>query len=513
MLLMTLTLATTAFVHRATLRVTPPLLEQLRRISTGRGGSSSSASSSGRSSGRSGTQDLKQTAPMNFNVNGRSSARHAGPTMGADRVDEFALTFLGTSSSAPSTDRNQQSLVMQFCGETWMFDCGEAAQHRIMSTTLSAPSIKRIFISHMHGDHWYGLPGMLCNMAAAYGGGEDGDIGKGKRPSLSGLRPHLPVEIVGPPGLRSAIRAVIGNSYATLGDMNIMIHELAGMRAIVAGPVKNTPPVTVARPLPNELPGLDLEPSADGVWSIPIRDHEPPVEMVAVELDHTVPTVGWVLTERPRPGRLDGARAKKALQAHGLPLKDLKILKAGQPLPLPDGTALEPADYVGPSTQRRLAILSDMRDAKVNKTLLPLLQDATLLIHECTNAHLASDPSDAGKSPLQTERRARRHGHSTPQMAGRLAAKVNAQHLVLTHFSPRYGSRHNHSVTMMSEIRSLAARQMAPGPKQSVTTAVDLMRLEVSITGQLEVQMPDEGLLASGGGRFVPQGAAAELSP
>jgi hypothetical protein len=59
------------------------------------------------------------------------------------QLDYLDLTFLGTSSGAPSATRNQQSLALQMLGETWLFDCGDAAQHRLMRTTTSAPSIRR----------------------------------------------------------------------------------------------------------------------------------------------------------------------------------------------------------------------------------------------------------------------------------------------------------------------------------------------------------------------------------
>ena len=131
-------------------------------------------------------------------------------------IDDIQLQFLGTSSGSPSSSRNQQALLMQFCGQTWLFDAGEAAQHRMMLTTVSPPSVRRVFVSHMHGDHVFGLPGLLCNMATAYGGGNDGP---GQIPGYSKLDSTAegPVEIVGPQGLRSWLRAVLANSYATPG--------------------------------------------------------------------------------------------------------------------------------------------------------------------------------------------------------------------------------------------------------------------------------------------------------
>lgn len=76
------------------------------------------------------------------------------------------LTFLGTGAGLPSKYRHTQSMVfnfMQELKECWMFDCGEASQHQIMNTTIRPSKIKKIFISHMHGDHVLGLIGFLSS--------------------------------------------------------------------------------------------------------------------------------------------------------------------------------------------------------------------------------------------------------------------------------------------------------------------------------------------------------------
>lgn len=74
--------------------------------------------------------------------------------------------FLGTGAGLPSKYRNTQSIVfnfMQELKECWMFDCGEASQHKIMSTNIKPAKISRIFISHFHGDHILGLIGFLSS--------------------------------------------------------------------------------------------------------------------------------------------------------------------------------------------------------------------------------------------------------------------------------------------------------------------------------------------------------------
>ena len=343
------------------------------------------------------------------------------------REASIDLTFLGTSSGAPSISRNQQALAVQLSGETWLFDCGEATQYRMMQTTVSPSGINRIFVSHMHGDHVFGLPGLLRNAAASNADGT--------------------VVIVGPHGLRAWLRVVLANSYATLGQMKVQVHEIVGLQAIERGPARMRPPLQIERPLPNEIPGLSLAPSADGTWSVPLGDDAPPVDVTAIELNHTVPTVGWVLTEPTRPGK-----------------------------------------------QRKLAILSDMRGPKDMAAFEPTLRGASLLIHESTNALLHID--GPLKRPGEVEASARAHGHSTPQMAGRLAARVRARHLVLTHFSPRYKGDLTHSTReQMAEIRGLAGREFSG----TVTTALDLMRLSVLGDGSVDVLGPESDPRVGGG--------------
>ncbi len=74
------------------------------------------------------------------------------------------LQFLGTGAGMPSKQRNTSALVvkmMQERGTFWLFDCGEATQHQMLYTTLKPRKLEKIFITHMHGDHIFGLPGLL----------------------------------------------------------------------------------------------------------------------------------------------------------------------------------------------------------------------------------------------------------------------------------------------------------------------------------------------------------------
>lgn len=75
------------------------------------------------------------------------------------------LTFLGTSAGKPTKERNVSALALEFEQDNkwYLFDCGEATQHQIIRSRLYIGKLDTIFITHMHGDHYYGLPGLLAS--------------------------------------------------------------------------------------------------------------------------------------------------------------------------------------------------------------------------------------------------------------------------------------------------------------------------------------------------------------
>src|SRR5262245_16798066 len=89
---------------------------------------------------------------------------------------------LGTSSGKPTLHRNVSATAVIAEGEWWLFDCGEATQIQIARAGLSSGRLAGIFITHLHGDHFNGLPGLLSTMALD--------------------RRERPLTLVGPPGIR-----------------------------------------------------------------------------------------------------------------------------------------------------------------------------------------------------------------------------------------------------------------------------------------------------------------------
>ena len=75
------------------------------------------------------------------------------------------IVFLGTGGSWPSPERNVSAIAVKRGSEVILFDCGEGTQRQLMKSTVSFMQISKIFISHFHGDHFLGLPGLLQSMS------------------------------------------------------------------------------------------------------------------------------------------------------------------------------------------------------------------------------------------------------------------------------------------------------------------------------------------------------------
>jgi ribonuclease Z len=234
--------------------------------------------------------------------------------------------------------------------------------------------------------------------------------------------------------------------------------------------------------------GRNLIQEIDGTWR-DIMSHapHPNISISAAPIQHSCPCVGYVLQESPRPGKITDPKVYmdriKAAGGHPSLMRDLQL---GQSVTLPDGTMLD-----GPPRRpgRKVAILGDTFDPS---PIVDLAQGADLLVHEATNAHLPGiDPVTKAEDTFESvEERTKSRGHSTPQMAGAFAKRINAKALVLNHFSARYkGDRDPSPDTEMSEgdiqaakimsgIRALAIETFG---SERVTCARDFMDVDVSL--------------------------------
>ncbi|MFC5471108.1 ribonuclease Z [Cohnella suwonensis] len=208
------------------------------------------------------------------------------------------IVFLGTSAGRPTKTRNVTSvaLLLGRHNRFWLFDAGEGTQHRLLASKLKLNKLERIFITHLHGDHLYGLPGLLTSRSYFEGAG--------------------PLRLFGPPGIREYIDCAFKTSEAHL-DYELDIVE------IEAG--------TIA-----EDEGHKVE---------------------ALELEHRIRCFGYRVTERPVPGQLDLAALARLGVPSG-PL--FGKLKRGEDISMADGTAVRSAEVVGPPIPgRTVAILGD----------------------------------------------------------------------------------------------------------------------------------------------------------
>jgi ribonuclease Z len=156
---------------------------------------------------------------------------------------DLDLVFLGTSGSAPTAARGPTALLVRRGGDRLLFDCGEGTQRQLMRSTVGLPDLDQIFITHYHGDHYLGLPGMLKTFQLR--------------------QRELPLVVYGPPGLRelfTALRRVFGKLAYEL--------ELVEVR-----------------------PGEALERDGYRILVYPVH--------------HGVSAVGYALDEDDRPGRFD----------------------------------------------------------------------------------------------------------------------------------------------------------------------------------------------------------------
>ena len=229
---------------------------------------------------------------------------------------------LGTASAIPAHGRHLSACALERKGRLWLFDCGEGTQYQLLRAGLKRSRIDGIFISHFHGDHLYGLMGLISTMAL--------------------LRREEPMTIVAPRGIQSILEAMPG-----------------------------------AEPdlLPFEINFVELD---EGFGrSVVLEDGE--FTVTARPLEHRTFAIGFRFEEHTRPGHLHPEQAR----ALGVTdYTDFRRLKDGQPVTLDDGTAVEPEQVLGPERPGiAVAYVPDTRPCEGGRLLA---RGADLLYHEAT---------------------------------------------------------------------------------------------------------------------------------
>lgn len=232
------------------------------------------------------------------------------------------VVFLGTGGTYPCTERNVMAIAMQLGKDVALFDCGEGTQRQFMMSNVSFMSTRWIFITHYHGDHFLGLPGLIQSM------------------NLNGRERGL--DIYGPAGTVELMDSLLNAGHFAPG-YEIVSHDLK--------------------------PGSETK--LDGF------------SVVAVKADHTVPTLAYAIVEDDKPGRFDTEKAAELGIPAGPLFRKLQqgeTVKAGGRTFEP-GQVLGPS-----RKGRKVVYSGDTRPCKeiieLSKDAELLIHDATLLSTE-----------------------------------------------------------------------------------------------------------------------------------
>ncbi len=287
------------------------------------------------------------------------------------------LLFLGTGAGTPSPTRNVSALLLQFDQgkETWLFDCGEGTQQQIMRGGMAIQHISHIFITHLHGDHIFGLPGLLAT-----------------RSLTGGL---TPLHVFGPSGIADYL------------DHSLKITQTHLRYDVIIEEVQNN----------GQFPSQIY--NQQGFFTLYPRSHRP-LLCQAYHLNHTIESLVYVMYETDKKGQFHPERA----QALGVPPGPLyATLKKGEQITLPDGHIVDGRDMTDtPLVGKKFAIFGDSRPLDYTP---PFLHYLDLIVHEATFSQ--------DQQPL-----AKLSGHSTTAEVAYMARSLQASQLILTHVSTRY---------------------------------------------------------------------------
>lgn len=202
------------------------------------------------------------------------------------------LIFLGTSGSIPTTERNLPAIVLRRDRELLLFDCAEGTQRQMARAGVSPMRLKAVFLTHFHGDHFLGLPGLVQTLA------------------LMNRTDEL--EVYGPPGTVELVEKLLGLGYYTL-TFKVQAH--------------------------------DIEPGGE------LRRDEHVIK--TCEVEHTVQSLAYAAIEDPRPGKFYPEKAIALGVKRG---PDFSRLRSGQSVELASGRVVKPGQVMGPPRPGRKVV-------------------------------------------------------------------------------------------------------------------------------------------------------------
>jgi len=251
------------------------------------------------------------------------------------------IIFLGTSGSIPTAQRGIPAIALKIDREVLLFDCAEGAQRQMALAHISPMKVSAIFITHLHGDHFLGLAGLVQTMSLLFR--------------------SAPLDVYCPKGERERLEAYLKIPHYTL-CFEVRIHELS--------------------------PGDEVRRGGYGV--------------ATSKADHPVPSLAYAYVEDGRPGRFDMGKAA-AFGLKGGP--DFSKLKAGLSVRLPDGRTVQPEDVMGPGRPgRKIVYTGDTRPSdsivELARDADVLVHDCTFAddLSEKANENFHSSPSKAAEA-------------------------------------------------------------------------------------------------------------------
>jgi ribonuclease Z len=232
----------------------------------------------------------------------------------------FELLILGSSAATPTSKRNPTAQLLNIAERYFLIDCGEATQIQLRKYKARFQSVDQIFISHLHGDHFLGLPGLISSMHL---------LGRQK-----------PLTIFGPKELQDIIETI--NKYSET-VLNFPLHFVYTQI--------------------NEK---------QKIWE------DEKVEVYSIPLKHRIPTTGFLFQEKPLPRNID----KYKLEKYQVSFSEIHKLKQGLDALDNNGKLIKNSDLThDPPKVRSYAFCSD---TKFFKELASHIQDVDLLYHEST---------------------------------------------------------------------------------------------------------------------------------
>ena len=235
---------------------------------------------------------------------------------------EFNINILGCGSALPTTRHLATSQIVDLRDKLYMIDCGEGTQVQMRRMRVRFGRLAHIFISHLHGDHCFGLPGLISTLGML---GRTGEL-----------------VVHGPKEVETYLRPV----------MDLFCR---GMEFEVR-----------FNPVDTRSHSLVMEDRSLSVYSIPLK--------------HRIPTCGYLFAEKPKEAHI----IREMTDFYQVPVRCMKDIKQGQDYVTPEGEVVPNSRLTRPAAPpKRYAFWSD---TAYNRSIIPLIEGADLLYHEATFA-------------------------------------------------------------------------------------------------------------------------------